>query len=206
MIDNTIKRPDITPSEICEREVLRYAGCRGEAPEQTRALMHSVISELESEIKPSVLYRVYPLSADKEGVIDLGFARVASLSLAKHFRECTQVCVMIVSVGIGVDRYISRYKNVSPSRAHMASALGTERVEAAADAFSSFISAEAAKMGMCTTGRFSPGYGDLPLSLQSDLIACLNAGKLMGIALSDSMLMTPTKTVSALIGLREGDK
>ena len=206
MIDNTLKRLTPTLDEICERELLRYAGCRGEAPEETASLMHTVIADLLGEIKPAVLYRTYPMRFKENGELDLGFARVASLSLAKHLCECTQVCVMIVSVGIGVDRYISRYKKVSLARAHMASALGTERVEAAADAFSACLSDEAAKHGMCTTARFSPGYGDLPLSIQSSILACLDARKLMGIAMSDSMLMSPTKTVTALIGLYRGEK
>jgi cobalamin-dependent methionine synthase I len=52
------------------------------------------------------------------------------------------------------------------------------------------------------TGRFSPGYGDMPLDLQGVILELLEAGKRLGIALGESKLMSPSKSVTALIGIK----
>ena len=53
------------------------------------------------------------------------------------------------------------------------------------------------------TWRFSPGYGDFPLEVQPMLLAVLDAPKRIGLCATDSLLLTPTKSVTALIGLSE---
>ena len=183
-----------------DRAILRYAGMRGDAAGEILELLGDVKDELLPAIKAVALFRVYPLFTSGDE-LDLGFAKVTSRSLSNHLRGCTSVCVLLCTVGIAVDRYISKYERISPSKAHMASAVGTERVEASADSFSEFLRFEAGKRSLVTTPRFSPGYGDLPLSLEKDILGCLNAHKYAGVALTDAMLMSPTKTVSALIGL-----
>ena len=49
--------------------------------------------------------------------------------------------------------------------------------------------------------RFSPGYGDLPLSLQPEVIRATGADRRLGITLSSSLLMTPKKSVTAIKGI-----
>ena len=55
------------------------------------------------------------------------------------------------------------------------------------------------------TNRCSPGYGDLPLSLQPHLLSALNANKLLHITLSDTLLMIPQKSITAIVGIRSDD-
>jgi cobalamin-dependent methionine synthase I len=52
------------------------------------------------------------------------------------------------------------------------------------------------------TPRFSPGYGDLPLEIQKPLLSFLDAEKTVGITLSSSLLMTPTKSITAIAGIK----
>ena len=51
--------------------------------------------------------------------------------------------------------------------------------------------------------RFSPGYGDVPLSLQRDVLAVLDAQRKLGITLSDTFFMTPCKSVTAFVGIEK---
>ena len=53
------------------------------------------------------------------------------------------------------------------------------------------------------TDRFSPGYGDLPLTLQPGILAALDAGRRAGITLLPSLLMNPSKSVTAIFGLSQ---
>ena len=51
--------------------------------------------------------------------------------------------------------------------------------------------------------RFSPGYGDALLSASADLIALLDATRRIGLAMTRSYMMTPIKSVTALIGISD---
>lgn len=53
------------------------------------------------------------------------------------------------------------------------------------------------------TGRFSPGYGDLPLKTQRELIAKLDAPRKIGLTLNYNDLMIPMKSVTAIIGISD---
>ena len=49
--------------------------------------------------------------------------------------------------------------------------------------------------------RFSPGYGDLSLYVQRDIVRILDTYRKIGLTLSDSLLMIPQKSVTAIVGL-----
>ena len=51
------------------------------------------------------------------------------------------------------------------------------------------------------TFRYSPGYGDLPLDIQSDFLKSINAEKLIGLTVSSHNLLMPRKSVTAVIGI-----
>ena len=60
---------------------------------------------------------------------------------------------------------------------------------------------EAAKDGLFVRPRYSPGYGDLSLDVQSSFLKALNAQKTIGLFLSEGGVMQPEKSVTALMGL-----
>ena len=105
----------------------------------------------------------------------------------------------MASIGHGLDRLIARYSRTSPLRALLFNAIGTERVEALADSFVSYLED---KTEMKAMPRFSPGYGDLPLSLQGEVFKVLKPEKHMGVFLSESFVMSPSKSVTAFVGLK----
>ena len=80
-------------------------------------------------------------------------------------------------------------------------AAGSALVERAADAAEARVVAAAAERGLFCGTRFSPGYGDFPLATQPILLATLDAQRALGITLSPELLMTPTKSVTAVVGL-----
>ena len=92
---------------------------------------------------------------------------------------------------------IAKYGAISPSRAFMLQAIGAERIEALCNKFNSEISAKSQ-----TAPRFSPGYGDLPIELQREIFLALDCPKRIGLTLNQSLLMSPTKSVTAIIGIR----
>ena len=104
------------------------------------------------------------------------------------------------TVGIGMDRLIGKYNRISPSRAVVLQAIGSERVESLCDSFEDYLRE---RMGgeVKLRPRYSPGYGDLPLSFQRDVFALLDCPRNIGVSLGESLLMTPEKSVTAIVGI-----
>ena len=186
------------------REILRYAGVRGQAPE-LEALLEQCIAESEGKLSYKVCWREFPIRR-REGILDLGFAETSSEALRRNLAGCGSVVLFAATVGIGMDRWIARYSTPSPARAVLLQALGTERIEALCDAFNEVVTRERAALGRGTRPRFSPGYGDLPLEMQKQIFAVLDCPRMIGLSLNGNLMMTPSKSGTALIGVTgEGD-
>ncbi len=181
---------------LCEEEILRYAMCK-EADEMTRSLLGECVREAEGAFSYRVCYRVLSISCD-DGLCDFGFARFRSTKLSETLCGCDRALVFAATVGVGVDRLISRYTRVSPSKALMLQAMGTQRIEALCDSFCNDFSKE---YGVALTPRFSPGYGDLSLEAQRDIFSILDCERKIGLTLGESLVMSPTKSVTAIVGI-----
>ena len=57
------------------------------------------------------------------------------------------------------------------------------------------------RTGGALTVRFSPGYGDYPLEMQSALLDFVDASRKIGLCVTGSEMMTPIKSVTAVAGL-----
>lgn len=182
-----------------KREILRYASC-GEASAEVEALLEKCIAESTKALSYKVCFAHFPVNIYGEE-IDLGFARVKSAALCKNLASCRYAAVFAATVGLGIDRLAMRYARTSPAKALMFDAIGSERVEALCDAFNAEIKAEAASEGGFTRPRFSPGYGDLPLALQKEIFRVLSPEKYIGASLRESLIISPAKSVTAIIGI-----
>ena len=177
------------------QEALRYAGVKENTPEIC-ALLQECIHLCESSLTPRVCYSFYPITR-QDGTLDLGFARTDSSALKRNLAGCEELVLFAATIGLEMDRLIARYTRLSPARSVMLQAIGAERIEALCDAFEE----ELIRQGHELSSRFSPGYGDLPLEMQRDIFAALDCPKQIGVSLNKSLLMSPSKSVSAIIGL-----
>ena len=78
-------------------------------------------------------------------------------------------------------------------------------VEAAVEQMDQQVKTDAAAHGLAGNWRFSPGYGDCPLSAQRSIVNALNATRLIGLTVTPTSLLMPTKSVTAVIGLFDGE-
>ena len=175
-------------------EILRYTGCRV-ANEAIKSELDKIKDE--AELSYRVCYASYPVTVS-ENECKIGDTVIKSSDLASRLSDCTGAIIFIATVGVGIDRLINKYARISQSRALLAEAVGNERVEALCDLFCTDIEKE---YGFATK-RFSPGYFDLSLEYQRDIFALLRPEGKIGVCLSSSLLMTPCKTVSAIVGIK----
>ena len=124
-----------------------------------------------------------------------------SNNLMKNLEGCRGIILFAATVGSNIDMLIRRFERTKPATGLMLQAIGAERVESLCDKFNDEITELAKALNIKTHPRFSPGYGDLDISVQVPILNMLNAEKRLGITLSQSYLMAPSKSVTAIIGL-----
>ena len=185
--------------EINKKEILRYAGVK-EASLEISELIEECLALCHDSLSYNVCYITLPIK-HCEGSIDLGFCVTDSKSLKKNLDGCDSVVLFAATIGSGIDRLIARYSVVSPSKAFMLQAIGAERIEALCNVFNAEISNE-----KTTVPRFSAGYGDFSLEFQRNICDALDCQRKIGITLQESLIMLPSKSVTAIIGIKTGDK
>ena len=185
-----------TAPALSEGEILRYAGAK--APDEN---LSALIAECVDEARDAFSYKACYTELDvsvSDTECDFGLFKVKSKLLAKNLLGCKRVILFAATVGIEIDRLIMKYGRLSPAKALIFQALGAERIESLCDLFTRDISGERA-----LRPRFSAGYGDLAIEVQRDIFKILDAPRKIGLSLNDSMLMSPTKSVTAFIGINE---
>ena len=173
---------------IDRREILRYARAGTPSPE-LEALLDACLHEAAPQLTYRVCFGEFPITIDGAR-IDFGFTAIESAALAKFLDGAQAAILLAATVGTPLDRLIARASVISPTKALLLDAIGTERVEALCDTFSA-------------SPRFSPGYGDLPLEFQREIFRALDCARRIGLSLTDSLLMTPSKSVTAILPIKE---
>ena len=194
IIDISLPDPDV-------REILRYMGCK-ESNEELDQLIEKGLFECREKVCARVVFAEFKV-CDLENGLDLTFAATDSSDLKKALNGCDRFLLFGATVGIGIDRLILKYGKISPAMALCIQAIGTERIEACCDTFCRQMREKYSDEGHTLLPRFSPGYGDLPLSLQRDIFNALLCEKNIGLTLNDSLLMSPTKSVTAIAGIKK---
>ncbi len=131
-----------------------------------------------------------------ENSVNLGFGEIVSRNLSDCLKGCDSAFIFAVTLGYGVDRLLSKLAVSSVSEHFVTDAFASAFAEAACEYTEKVLAA-----GHVVGRRFSPGYGDLPLGIQPQVLASVMADKRLGIVLSDSLLMSPKKSVTAIVGI-----
>ena len=190
---------NIKPAEPSIKEILRYAGVK-QSDNEILPLIESCINEIKEKLSFRVCYRVLSVNIN-EDVCDFGDFKVNSKDLAKNLKDSEHVLIFASTIGIEIDRIIAKYSRISPSKTLIFDALGAERIEALCDSFCEEFSKE---KGVLLKPRFSAGYGDLPLTVQREIFSQLNPDRKIGLTLNESLLMSPSKSVTAFAGIKVG--
>ena len=188
-MQSIVYKNDFILPPVNEAEALRYAGSK-RGVEVSQALLSEAVALLSPVLSPAVVATEIALE-EKDGVLFPEDLAVSSKTLFKHAKEAEKAYLFAATVGIGADRCIRRYASVSPALSLMLSAVAAERVETLCDIFCLSLGEK--------TVRVSPGYADIPLMLNQDILRLLDARRRLGVTLTESLLMTPTKSVTAIV-------
>jgi len=180
------------------QNVLRYLGYR--SVDNHDVFIEQITDLFDEMVKDSVprnIYGIYDLEL-KDKWVSMGKGTVAFNSghLAGHLAGCRECAVVAVTLGALVDRKISYYQNVDMSKAVIYNACANVYVEEVLSSAAVQIRKDAGALQ--STFPFSPGYGDLGLEVQKEIIELLQTKKSIGLYVNESCLLIPEKTLRSL--------
>ncbi len=193
---------------IDKKEVLRYLGHRGqEISPELDALIDADIRRCLETAKPRYIWRAFALT-ESGGQPELAGTGVAfrGEDVKKNLMGAVGCVVMAATLGFEAERELMRVGRRSATEEVVFNAACTALIESVADRCEREAAEFARSKGLAAGFRYSPGYGDFPLEQQPEILGVVDAGIRLGITLTDSMLMLPKKSVSALIGLYPEDR
>lgn len=189
---------------IDKKEVERYLGYGKNIPdERTAGLIEECIFQIEKISQPRSIYRIFDLNITEDDNIEAAGMRMHSKNLAKNLKGCEKIVFFAATLGNEPDILMNRYSRLQISKAAVLQAVGAAAIEEYCNQCQKKIEKEAAAEGLYVRPRYSPGYGDLSLTYQSDFLKVLDAAKKIGIVLSEGGVMIPEKSVTAVMGLSQ---
>ena len=185
---------------IDRREALRYLGVPGDTPPADVAASLDIWeAALIKTARPRAVWRLFDLTPD--GTLAGTSFRPAGEDIRRHLAGCSRVVLMAATLGAEADALLRRTQVEDMARAVILDAAAGAAIENMCDNLCADLAAELAPAYL--TGRFSPGYGDMPLEQQGEMCRVLDTARRIGVGLTPGGLMTPMKSVTALIGLSD---
>ncbi len=191
-------------------ETKRYLGYqpgRTEESERVNQLLEQTIGAVKRVAKPAALVRTFPLAEHPGGGLQVvgGGLVLSSPDLIQLLRHSQRVSFLVATLGPDLDQLISDLLSQGEyTAAAIADAIGSDAAEQTVNQVNGHLHDEARSEGLHLTQRFSPGYGSVPLELQSDWAALLQAEQI-GVRVTSRHLLVPRKSITAILGWHLGE-
>lgn len=190
--------------KIDKTEVLRYLQASKKLDDNNiNRLIEESITEINDLINFRYLYQKFPINRNDSKLKVKGTTLVLKgESIRKHLNNSEEVYIMAATLGAQVDRKISYYEKITVTKSMIFDACATTAIEAGCDYVESEIKKEVlAAENEGITFRYSPGYGDLEIDIQKEILRILNAPRKIGLTASKYNILLPAKSVTAIIGV-----
>ena len=186
-------------------EVLRYLGHNGQEIDSDLNLrINECIKETKKEIDTKYIYEIYDIKND----LDLNTIEFKNTNLilkskdvSELLKDCDKCVLMCATLGFNIEKNIRRYSYNNLTKGIIIDACATTSIEEVCDLVQDSILDKVAKEEKSLTMRYSPGYGDLDISANRDILNVLDAHRKIGVTVTNTGIMIPRKSVVALIGI-----
>ena len=187
--------------DIRTKEAVRYLGYgRHAIDEPTLELIQDTFRELDQVADARFVYRIFEIIEENENQLTIGGLRIQSRNLYKNLKNCKQGIVFCATLGTGVDLLQKRYSVSDMSKTVVLQACAAAFLEEYCDRMQKQIE-DGLENGLYLRPRFSPGYGDFSILHQKELLQMTDASKKIGLALTEGYMLTPTKSITAVMGI-----
>lgn len=192
---------------IDKTEALKYIGYKNSIiDKETNKLLNKSIDELNKIIEPKYIYEIFDIKKNCNNTIFENLINIKSIDLVNLFVNCEKAAVLAATIGFEVEKRINYYSMNNLSKALVFDACAAACIESLCNIAENEIKEIAADEGCSITYRYSPGYGDLSISHQGEILSALKAHKLIGLTCLDTSILIPRKSVTAFIGFDKSKK
>ena len=194
----------MTPElKIDKDEVLRYLYHKNQPLEKNLdVLVDTLIKETTDIARPRFIYNIFTLEKNSGILLRNTELTLKGKDIARHLEKSEKCAVLCATLGSEIEMKINYYSKTELLKSVISDACASTLIEALCDYAEALIKTEAEKNGFFITSRYSPGYGDFEISVQKDLLNLIEAPKKIGVTVTDSFIMLPRKSVSAVIGFQ----
>lgn len=154
---------------------------------------------LLSVANPKSVYKIIPIIQTENG-IKLEDIEIISFDTKKLFSSSERAIILAATLGADVDALIRRKMACDMHTAMLLDACASAEIERVCDDLEQKIFGKL-NSNEFLTRRFSPGYGDLDIKYSSALVNALHTQKHVGLSVTNSDMLVPTKSVTAIIGI-----
>ena len=153
--------------------------------------------------EPEKGYAAYFSSCEEYRALFSALARPQLLEQLFFLCGCKAAYLFAATLGLQADMMIRRLSALNMARGTVAHSVANALIEDYCDEIQAQIAEKEAATGLFLKPRYSPGYGDFALQSQKEIFARLECAKRIGLTLTDTMLMVPFKSVTAVIGVTD---
>ena len=188
---------------IDKKEVLRYLHHKSDILDKNLdQMIDELIQETKELSRPRFIYNIFTLKKDNEIFLNGTNLTFNSSDIKKHLLYSDKCAVMCATLGNEIEMRINYYSKIELLKSIILDACASTYIEALCDEVDKELDKKAKSEGLYITSRYSPGYGDFDISIQKELLNIIEASKKIGVTVTDSFIMLPRKSVSAIIGFQ----
>jgi len=190
--------------KVDKAEALRYLGFKGQdISDDVKNTIDEMVERCEKITTPSFRTVQFTLKRTNGGILLVGTnVTLDGVDIAAHLAGCNSAVLLAATLGQAFDREMRVLEASDMVKAFIFDSCASSLIESVCDYAQSEVEKSAAKSGLFITDRYSPGYGDLPLEIQPAFLKILDTQRKIGLYCTDTCLMMPTKSVTAIIGLK----
>ena len=187
-------------TDIPVDEVLRYLGHDRQAIDgRLESQITSCIGAVLNSSRPRLTYRILDVHGGMPDGLNLGGNDIKTM-----LYPCKQAIIMAATLGPEAEDLLRRTEVLDMADAVIMDSAQSTAIENVCDNFEYEMRTSFREHGLWLTDRFSPGYGDMPLEDQKEIVAVLSAEKRIGLTLTPGNIMVPRKSVTCIIGISAG--
>lgn len=191
---------------IDREEVLRYLEYKGQDIDNNLVeIIEECRNIAKDRINPRYTFRVYSIKQKYKGIIELEGTNLIleSNDLYEILKDCNECILMAATLGINIEKDIKKYSCTELTKGIIIDSCATTAIEEVCDRVQNEIENNILKNGQYLTFRYSPGYGDLSIEKNTEILNILNGQKEIGLTITNSGIMIPRKLVIAIIGITD---
>lgn len=199
------------PFEIEERQILREMRIPKKSslaelgePAMEKAIRTS-IDEGYRMIEGKGVYRTLEITGIEDKLVKTRETQTlfTGEKMVKLLKNCDYATLIVATIGPNIEEEVDRLSGPEPAHAYFLERVGAWMADYMGIWLDKMLEREIIRAGYARTYRFGVGYGDWPLSSQTEVMELTRASQI-GLSLNESYIMLPRLSVSAVIGWQKG--